>query len=192
MVKLNSDALTNLTNAPASDTLDINSSTGTNTTLPAATTSLAGMMTGSDKTKLDGLVTPSIFKATKTSSQSTNDQTTTEMQNYTSTEIDTAGNFNLTTGRYTIGTSGWYKVSGTISYQHNTTGDRSFFVYIDAVLHKYYVKMPAVTTTNMTSTLSLSTLLEMSAASTVSLGADQSSGGSLDVVDCEFTVEFVM
>lgn len=46
---------TNLSNTPAATTLDVESSTGNNTTLPAATTTNAGVMTGADKTKLDGI-----------------------------------------------------------------------------------------------------------------------------------------
>jgi Fe-S-cluster formation regulator IscX/YfhJ len=46
---------TNLSNTPASTTLDVESSTGNNTTLPAATITNAGVMTGADKTKLDGI-----------------------------------------------------------------------------------------------------------------------------------------
>lgn len=46
---------TNLSNTPAASTLDVNSSTGTNTTLPAATTSAAGVMTSADKSKLNGI-----------------------------------------------------------------------------------------------------------------------------------------
>lgn len=46
---------TNLTYSTASTTGTVNSSTGTNATLPAATTSLAGLLTGADKTKLDGI-----------------------------------------------------------------------------------------------------------------------------------------
>lgn len=46
---------TNLSNTPASTTLEVESSTGNNTTLPAATTSEAGVMTGADKTKLNGI-----------------------------------------------------------------------------------------------------------------------------------------
>ena len=48
---------TNLSNTPAASSVDIESSTGTNTTVAAATTSLAGVMTSSDKTKLDGIAT---------------------------------------------------------------------------------------------------------------------------------------
>jgi len=46
---------TNLTTTTAATTVTINSSDGTNASIPAATTSLAGVLTGSDKTKLDGI-----------------------------------------------------------------------------------------------------------------------------------------
>jgi hypothetical protein len=46
---------TNLTYSTAATTGTVNSSTGTNATIPAATTSLAGLMTNADKTKLDGI-----------------------------------------------------------------------------------------------------------------------------------------
>ena len=46
---------TDLSNTPAASTVSVESSTGTNTTLPAATATLAGVMTGADKTKLDGI-----------------------------------------------------------------------------------------------------------------------------------------
>jgi hypothetical protein len=48
---------TNLANVPAATTLLVTSSTGADTTLPAATASLAGVMTAADKTKFDGLDT---------------------------------------------------------------------------------------------------------------------------------------
>ena len=51
------DVPANLGNLPAAGTVDITSSTGTDTTLPAATTALAGVMTGTDKNSLDSLVT---------------------------------------------------------------------------------------------------------------------------------------
>jgi hypothetical protein len=46
---------TNLGYTTAASNGTVTSSTGTNATLPAATTSLAGLMTGADKTKLDGI-----------------------------------------------------------------------------------------------------------------------------------------
>lgn len=48
---------TNLGYTTAASNGVVTSSTGTNATIPAATTSLAGLMTGVDKTKLDGIAT---------------------------------------------------------------------------------------------------------------------------------------
>ena len=48
---------TNLGYTTAATTGTVTSSDGTNATLPAATTSLAGLMTGTDKTKLNGIAT---------------------------------------------------------------------------------------------------------------------------------------
>jgi hypothetical protein len=46
---------TNLTTSTAATTVTVNSSDGTNAILPAATTAVAGVMTGADKSKLDGI-----------------------------------------------------------------------------------------------------------------------------------------
>lgn len=46
---------TDLTNTPTSTLVAVNSSTGADTNLPAATSSLAGVMTAADKFKLDGI-----------------------------------------------------------------------------------------------------------------------------------------
>jgi hypothetical protein len=48
---------TNLGNTPTATNVEITSSTGDDTTVAGATTSLAGVMTGADKTKLDGIAT---------------------------------------------------------------------------------------------------------------------------------------
>jgi len=48
---------TNLGYTTAATNGTVTSSTGTNATIPAATTSLAGLMTNADKTKLDGIAT---------------------------------------------------------------------------------------------------------------------------------------
>ena len=48
---------TNLSNTANGTSLTVESSTGSNTTLPAATTSAWGVMTDDDKTKLDGIAT---------------------------------------------------------------------------------------------------------------------------------------
>ncbi len=46
---------TNLTTSTAATTVTVNSSDGTNAILPAATTTVAGVMTGTDKSKLNGI-----------------------------------------------------------------------------------------------------------------------------------------
>jgi len=55
---------TNLAYTTAATTGTVTSSTGTNATLPAATTSLAGLMTNADKTKLDGIATNATANST--------------------------------------------------------------------------------------------------------------------------------
>ena len=49
-------APTNLGNTPSASTVDVSSSTGTSTTLPAATLTTAGVMTAADKTKLESAI----------------------------------------------------------------------------------------------------------------------------------------
>ena len=57
---------TNLTNTPAASSVVIESSTGTDTTLAAATTSLAGVMSATDKVRLNNLITLSGVAAAET------------------------------------------------------------------------------------------------------------------------------
>ncbi len=77
MIDTHATGTTNLSNTPAASTLDVESSSGTDTTLPAATTSLAGVMTGSDKTKLDGIET-----------SATADQTDAEIETAYNNQVD--------------------------------------------------------------------------------------------------------
>jgi len=57
---------TDLGNAPDSDSVIVTSSTGNNTDILGATATLAGVMTASDKTKLEGLVASNIISGTWT------------------------------------------------------------------------------------------------------------------------------
>ena len=57
LITFPSPSATNLGYTTAATTGVVTSSTGTNATLPAATTALAGLLTGVDKTKLDGIAT---------------------------------------------------------------------------------------------------------------------------------------
>lgn len=56
-LNLGSAGVTDLTFSRDGTTVTIISSTGTDAILPAATTSLAGVMSATDKTKLDGIAT---------------------------------------------------------------------------------------------------------------------------------------
>jgi hypothetical protein len=55
VVSVTASGVTNLTNTPAATTVALGSSSGTGTVLPAATTTLAGVMVAADKAKLDGI-----------------------------------------------------------------------------------------------------------------------------------------
>ena len=193
LVKLNNDALTNLTNIPAANTLDVNSSTGTNTTLPAATTTVAGVMTGTDKAKLDMLISPNFCRVNKSSAQTFTNLTVTELTNYTSSQIDTFGTFDLPEGRYTTPFSGWYKIYCTMSYSgNNSSGDRLACVFLDGANAGYFVEMPAVQTDAWTTTMSYTAVLNIAANVTIGVGGQQSSGGDLNVVSCILMIEYMM
>jgi hypothetical protein len=95
-----SNVTTDLTTTHAASTVTVNSSDGTDATINGATTSLAGVMTGTDKTKLDGIetsadvtdatnVTSSLVAATSISS---GDKTTIQ----TNIGVDPAGTDNST------------------------------------------------------------------------------------------------
>ena len=85
---------TNLSNTPAASSVDIESSTGTNTTVAAATTSLAGVMTSADKTKLDGVDNRANHTGTQTAS--TISDFDTEVANNTAVAANTAKVSNAT------------------------------------------------------------------------------------------------
>jgi hypothetical protein len=77
---------TNLSYTTAATTGTVNSSTGTSATVPAATTALAGLLTGADKTKLDGIaagaqvnVATNLSKTTSTTDVTINSSTGTNV-----------------------------------------------------------------------------------------------------------------
>jgi len=95
-----SNVTTDLTTTHASSTVTVNSSDGTDATINGATTSLAGVMTGADKTKLDGIETSAdVTDATNVTSSlvaataiSAGDKTTIQ----TNIGVDPAGTDNST------------------------------------------------------------------------------------------------
>ena len=54
-IDIGSDGITNLSNSRNGTTVTVESDSGDNTILPAATTSLAGVLTGADKLRLDNM-----------------------------------------------------------------------------------------------------------------------------------------
>lgn len=56
--------VTNLTTTPSATTITINSDTGTDAIIPSVTTTVAGVMTATDKTKLDGIATGATVNST--------------------------------------------------------------------------------------------------------------------------------
>lgn len=95
-----SNVTTDLTTTHAASTVTVNSSDGTDATINGATTSLAGVMTGADKTKLDGIETSAdVTDATNVTSSlvaataiSAGDKTTIQ----TNIGVDPAGTDNST------------------------------------------------------------------------------------------------
>ena len=85
---------TNLGYTTAASTGTVTSSTGTNSTLPAATTSLAGLLTGTDKTKLDGIASGA--------TANTNTGTVTSVATANGTGITVTGGPITSTGTLTI------------------------------------------------------------------------------------------
>jgi hypothetical protein len=104
---------TNLSVSTAASTLTVVSSTGTNATLPAATTSLAGVLTASDKSKLDGLSNVSLTGGTNVSISGT-------YPNLTINATDTNTTYSAGAG---IGLSGTtFSVSGNVGITADTSG----------------------------------------------------------------------
>lgn len=80
---------TNLDRSPSATTVTISSSTGTSTTIPAATTTAAGVMTAADKTKLDGVAVGATANATDASLRDRSTHTGTQATS-TISGLDTA------------------------------------------------------------------------------------------------------
>jgi len=81
-----SNVSTNLSTSSSSTTLTVNSSDGTNAVLPAATVSVAGVMTATDKTKLDGIATGAQVNVGTNIAQGTRTTTTVPVTSSTGTD----------------------------------------------------------------------------------------------------------
>jgi len=116
---------TDLGNTPAAANVEITSSTGTNTTVAGATTSLAGVMTGADKTKLNGIATG----ATANSS----DATLLDRANHTGTQTaSTISDFDTEVSNNSAVTANTAKVSNA-THTGDVTGDTALTISNGAV-----------------------------------------------------------
>ena len=116
---------TNLSNTPGASSVDIESSSGTNTTVAGATTSLAGVMTGADKTKLNGIATG----ATANSS----DATLLARANHTGTQTaSTISDFDTEVANNTAVAANTLKVSNA-THTGDVTGSTALTIANNAV-----------------------------------------------------------
>ncbi len=130
------------------------------------------------------------MRANRSSTQSINNSSTTDVV-YSSTIFDTAGSYNSSTGVYTIGTTGYYRISASADFATNSTGLRSLDIAGTNSANLLLISNPA--SGNIT-VLSGSTTLKYSAGDTVKITCFQSSGAGLNiagggVVYNYFTVE---
>ena len=116
---------TNLSNTPGASSVEIESSSGTNTTVAGATTSLAGVMTGADKTKLNGIATG----ATANSS----DATLLARANHTGTQTaSTISDFDTEVANNSAVAANTAKVSNA-THTGDVTGDTALTIATGAV-----------------------------------------------------------
>jgi hypothetical protein len=125
------------------------------------------------------LTTVPIFSGSGPVAFSVNNSVTTPIP-LTVTGVDSdSGHSNLTNNtRYTAQVSGWYMVSGTISWNTNTTGNRlSYLAKNGRILYGSTVMVPATTAFTVVPTGTV--LILLNASDYVELWGYQSSGGAL-------------
>jgi len=200
----NSDP-TNLSNTPGSATVEVASSTGNNTTLPAATTSLAGVMTGADKTKLNGIeasadvtdttnVVAALTAGTNISIAGDGTISSTDTNTQLSDEQvqDIVGG--MLTGNTESGITVTYQdADGTIDFSVTSQTDNNFTTTLKNKLDGIEASADVTDATNVTSSLVAATAISGGNKTTIqsnlgvdAAGTDNSTdvtlGGSLDYI----------
>lgn len=138
---------------------------------------------GSVKMSEPGDGRPLAFTEYKSTSQSIPNATHTEIIGYDAATanltIDSHGQFNRTTGRYTVSSAGFYRVSGTLHFQLNGAGHRNVSIWKNGALFIYGQILDANSTGDGTA-ISVNQLVELKAGDSVSLGGYQTSGAALN------------
>lgn len=114
----------------------------------------------------------------------------TEITGYDSATIDTHGNFNSTTGRYTVTVPGLYRVTAFLTFSINSTGYRFTQVNKNGGLYAYGNTAYAINgdSTNVTA----SALVKCVAGDYISQSGYQNSGGNLDIRPLGNTTQLIV
>lgn len=155
------------------------SSNGTNNV--ALTVGANGTHLEADSTTSSGLawVATEGFSVTKSGTQAIGTATPTVVTGWVvGTGGRSSANFNITTGVYTCAKDGFYLFTGTLSYATNATGYRRAALQLNAGVDNS-VSGPA--NSAVSTDVEVVSLIQLVVGDTVSLLADQSSGGNLNV-----------
>jgi len=174
---VNHNVTTNLSTATAATTVTVNSSDGTNAVLPAATTTVAGVQTGADKLKLDGIAT----NATANVGDITGVATTSPITgggtsgSVTITHSDAAGNKHIPTagaaGQFLKYSSSGTAVWATPSYIPNTNTEYTASSGITLTGTNFTNAAPNVSTNLSKTTTASNVTVNSSDGNNIALGA---------------------
>lgn len=121
---------------------------------------------------------PDYLQIVKTTAQLIPTATDTTIINYDTKSGSLSGEFNETTGVWTVGSDGYYLISSNLSFANNNTLSRKGELNISSSEN---VKFCILSATGIDTSLVINTIRFLSASDTVSLLAYQNSGGNLNV-----------
>jgi hypothetical protein len=127
------------------------------------------------------------FAATKASGSAANG--TADVTSYT-TEFDTTGSFNASSGVFTAPTAGVYSGSACVSYVANATGARSLEIQVNGSTVRTGPRIPATSANDVG--VSLGFTLRLNAGDTVKVRSIQTSGASLNFSTVTAATSFSM
>jgi hypothetical protein len=127
------------------------------------------------------------FAATKASGSAANG--TADVTSYT-TEFDTTGSFNASSGVFTAPVAGVYSGSACVSYAANATGSRGMEIQVNGSTVRTGPRIPATSANDVG--VSLGFTLRLNAGDTVKVRSIQTSGAALNFSTVTATTSFSM
>jgi hypothetical protein len=127
------------------------------------------------------------FAATKASGSAANG--TADVTSYT-TEFDTTGSFNASSGVFTAPVAGVYSGSACVSYAANATGSRGMEIQVNGSTVRTGPRIPATSANDVG--VSLGFTLRLNAGDTVKVRSIQTSGGALNFSTATAATSFSM